>query len=316
MVEKIANITVEKGEVLIISNRDYLIEGEIIVNGRLIIRNANLKFSPNAKIVGRNCFFINENTNFFMTRTNSFSLINTVGYIKNSNFQIESIKNTTQEDKLKNNLPKSSIHIEGRYSKDKYIYAFYKKGKPSTENLSYLQNELQFRVLNSKFQGEFHIRIQSVFIEDSIFSYCLSNDYGSVEVKNSIVKNCIFYKCQAKWGGGVYSLNSIITNTQFIECHARNNGGGGFISNTYLTDCSFISCSAKGFGGGLVLYDFNYIKNCVFYKCSAKKGGGISAYDTNHIENCKFFKCSAEEDKSINFSPGRVNVLKNNLIFD
>jgi serine/threonine protein kinase len=233
---KLRDIRVRKGEKLVLENNTFDVEGDIKVEpgGELVIKNAVLRFSQNAGIIGRDCAFIAESSTFKPLEQNwkNISLGGKIqGYIKECQF----------------------IGGLGRNSEE--INQFYELSLKSV-----LGGALFVYCENGKYS-----------ILDCKFINCTSAEGGGIwALQNILIKNCQFLDCKALFGGGVfvYSQN-LIRNCRFENCYAKEFGGGVLsLVNNEIKNNIFINCKATVGGGIYCEESRNDLSHNQFINCS------------------------------------------------
>jgi energy-coupling factor transporter ATP-binding protein EcfA2 len=287
-IEEVENLIIKPNQRIELIGKEFIVKNRIIIepNGELIIKNAALKFTRNAYILGRDCTFIVENTTFSPTYKDfntEWKGIYFIGYIKGY------IKDSIFEDcKIFGDDIKSLGIIKEFFHERKF---------PSTNlngAISILSLEEKFLIANCKFQD------------------CRYKTGGAILAFNSTIKNCEFTNCSAEdKGGAIYSIDSTIENCKFVNCSAGNDGGAIYSIDSTIENCEFFDCKSgfnsreyiaswnrfeykiTGRGGG-IFSKKSLIQNCTFKNCSTYEYGGAIYSSESEVANCVFEKCTAE----------------------
>jgi len=275
-------IEIKSGEVLVLENGIYTVEGDIKINpgGYLIIRNSVLKFAPNGGILGKDCTVEVENSEFLPLEENwkNVTLTGKVkGFIRNSLFE------------KGNGRPKSD---EGNITWGGAILSEIRQGEFLIEN-SVFKNCFAHNGGSVAVNGK--VSLKSCFFENSY----AQNLGGAIYSEGGIIENCNFNNCLADFGGGVYSKNTEVKGSIFKVCYATRDGGGLYCYNgVVVEECEFKGCSARS-GGGILAVRGNKIRSSRFIDCLANFGGGAIKFvsPANKCFNNTFENCTPDNIK-------------------
>jgi len=289
---EIKNLTVKSGQRVILEENEFHIYTDIVVEegGELVIKNATLKFFPDAGIVVTNGTFVVENSRFLPRKKLGWKHVvltgNLSGYIKDSFFKNPNGGNLGSEISTVTGL---SLNEEKTYGG---VLIIHNQG-----NESFVVENCTFERCSADFGGAIYAT-ENITIKNCTFKDCSANWGGGVYViEGNLIENSTFENCSASSeGGGIYAIeNNLIKNSVFKNCTASYGGGIYAFKNNLIENSTFENCSAS-YGGGVYVDKNNLIEHSIFRNCSALKNGGcIYAFDNNQIENSIFEKCSAKE---------------------
>jgi len=265
--ELIENLKVGEGEEVELSDGIYEVKGDIWVEGgKLIIKDAELRFHKNGGIVVKDGTFIAENSKFLPKdgEWRNVTLIGDIkGHIKGCLFE----GGRGRKGKFYNEIGGWNFENEDTYGGCLFVYSTKEK----------------------------------FLIKETTFRNCSATKGGGVYAReNNRIENCKFDNCSAKYGGGVYAReNNRIENCKFDNCSAKYGGGVYASKNNQIENCKFDNCSAE-YGGGVYAGGWfggnNRIENRKFNNCSANKsGGGVNCWSSdNTLRNNTYSNCKPD----------------------